>query len=168
MEQQIKLWLSGLFICGLLSGCYTFSGISIDPSVYSSYYVPNFKNNATNAAPGLEQDLAEALRLKLRSEARLQKDEINPDIEFNGTLVDYRVTSEAPRQGESVALNRLTIVLALEYIDNKDESKNWKSNFTHFENFDSNQDLSSVETDLIASITDQLMEDIFNKAFTDW
>lgn len=151
------------------SGCtVSFSGLSIDTRVYSTYFVPNFKNNATNATPGLEQDLAEALRQKLRTEARLQKDDINPDLEFNGTLVDYRVTSEAPQQGETVALNRLTIVLALEYIDNKNEENNWKSNFSHFENFSSDQDLASVEPDLIAVISDQLMEDIFNKAFTDW
>ncbi len=149
-------------------GCYSFSGITIDPAVYSTYWVPNFKNNAFNASPGLEQELAEDLRLKLRTEARLQRNDVNPDIEFIGTLVDYRVTSEAPRQGETVALNRLTIVLAVEYIDHKDESKNWKTNFTHFENFDASQDLADVEPALIESISEQLMEDIFNKAFTDW
>ena len=157
-----------ILLIALAACSISFSGLSIDPAIYSTYFVPNFKNNAPNAFPGLEQELAEALRQKLRTEARLQKDETNPDIEMNGTLVDYRVTSEAPRPGESVALNRLTLVLAIEYIDNKDEEKSWKSNFSHFENFDSNQDLSAVEADLILSITDQLMEDIFNKAFTDW
>lgn len=164
----MKRMILGLILISCLGCSISFSGLTIDPNVYKTYYVPNFKNNALNSSPGLEQELAEALRLKLRTEARLQKDDSSPDIEFNGTLVDYRVTSEAPRQGETVALNRLTIVLAVEYVDNKDEDKNWKSNFSHFENFDSDQDLSAVETDLITLITDQLMEDIFNKAFTSW
>ena len=55
-----------------------------------------------------------------------------PDIEFVGTLVDFRVTSEAPTANETTALNRLTITTAIEYVNNVEEDKGWKKNFSHF------------------------------------
>ena len=164
-----KSWilLPAVFSVALLSGCYSFKGISIEPDV-NTYYVGNFKNNAVNSPPVLPQTAAEALREKLRTETRLKQSNTAPDIEFKGTIVDFRVTSEAPKPGESTAINRLTIVTAIEYINKKKEKKGWKNNFSFFYDFPSNQSLSSVQDDAVTSILDQMMEDIFNKAFTDW
>ena len=134
MKRGVVFLLLPIFIC--LAGCYTFSGISIDPET-NTYFVGNFKNNAPNAVPGLELQMTEALVDKLNRETRLeyrQRSE-NPDIEMNGTLVDYRITSEAPQPGENVSLNRLTIVIALEYIDNQDNEKNWKIQFLSLRKF---------------------------------
>lgn len=165
---------NGLYALILLSSsvfvfnqCYSLRGISIDPAV-KTYFVSQFKSNATNAPPNLNQTFTEALKEKIRTESRLTYADTDPDIEFKGTIVDFRVSSEAPQPGETTALNRLTITTAIEYIDSKDEKKNWKSNFSFFYDFPSSQDLLSIQEDAIQVISTQMMEDIFNKAFTDW
>ncbi|MFN7119843.1 MAG: LPS assembly lipoprotein LptE [Saprospiraceae bacterium] len=156
-----------LIITVIQSGCYSLSGVSIDPSV-RTYYVEQLRNNADNAPPTLPQTMTEALKEKIRTESRLVFSEENPQIEFRGSIVDFRVTSEAPQPGEVTAINRLTIVTAIEYVNNVDNKKNWKSNFSFFYDFPSTQDLASVQETAVAAITRQMMEDIFNKAFTDW
>ena len=165
------LMIGGLCLLNIISSCYTFSGISVDYTVKKTYYVPNFQNNSLNSPPILPQTLAEALREKVRRESRLVQTDTDPDIEFIGTLVDFRVTAEAPQGGdlrESTSVNRLTIVTAIEYINHKDEEAGWKSNFSFFYDYPSTQDLSAVQDEAIEVISDQMMEDIFNKAFTDW
>lgn len=161
--------LSSLFWLGLLllNSCYSFRGISIDRNV-ATYYVENFKNNATNALPAMEQLFTESLKEKIRTDTRLIYNDETPDIEFRGTLVDFRISSEAPQPGELVAINRLTIVLGVEYINNQNEEKNWRNNFSHFFDFSSSTDFASVQDEAVEAIRLQLMEDIFNKAFTDW
>ncbi|MCB0571715.1 MAG: hypothetical protein KDC66_18220 [Phaeodactylibacter sp.] len=162
-------FLQLLFLSVLLfSGCYSFRGISIDYETVKTYYVEQFTNNALNAQPALAQRLAEDLKEKIRTESRLVLNDENPDIEFKGTIVRYDVSSEAPQPGETTALNRLTITTAIEYINNKNEDKGWKKNFSFFYDFSSSQDLSSVEDDAVSTISNQMMEDIFNAAFTDW
>ncbi len=89
-------------------------------------------------------------------------------VEFRGTLVDYRITAEAPRTGEVTAINRLTITLAVEYFNNQTDKQVWKRNFSFFYDFPSDRDFSSIESDALRTITSQLMEDIFNAAFSDW
>ncbi len=154
----------------LFSGCYSFKGISIDYSQVSTYFVERFDNNALNAQPAIAIRLTEDLKEKIRTESRLLLSEIDPDIVFEGTVVRYEVTSEAPQPGEVTAINRLTIVTAIRYINNVDESKSWekKRNFDFFFDFPTNQSLADVEDEAIRAISDQMMEDIFNAAFTDW
>ena len=166
MNKFLYLFLLGS-ITLLFSACYSFSGISIDPDV-RTYYVEQFKDNANNSVPALAQIFTEDLKEKIRTESRLIYEETNPDIEFQGSIVDFRVTSEAPQAGETTALNRLTIVTSIEYINNRNSDKGWKSNFSFFFDFSSSQDLISVQDDAVAAISAQMMEDIFNKAFTDW
>ena len=78
------------------------------------------------------------------------------------------MTAEAPAPGESSALNRLTIVTAIEYINHKDEEAGFKRNFSFFFDFPATTELASVQTDAVQTILDQLTEDIFNAAFTNW
>lgn len=170
IRQPFLLWgfLLLSVVALLVTGCYRFTGISVDYTTTKTYYVPPFKNNADDAPAGLANDMTFALTEKVRQESRLVYNDQNPDIEFVGTLVDYRITSEAPAQGERTAVNRLTIVVAVEYINNVDETKGWKSNFSFFYDWPSSESFSSVEFEATQAIIDQINEDIFNKAFTDW
>lgn len=165
-----RFWLGiVLLVVGLVSdGCYTLSGVSIDPSIYKSYWVELFVNNADNAPPTLAQEASEALKEKIRTDSRLVLNNTNPDIEFRGKVVDYVVTFEAPQPGEQASINRLRIILAVDFIDHKQENKSWKQNFQFFFDYPTTVDLASVRQQAHDVILGQIMEDIFNKTFTDW
>ncbi|MCB0636137.1 MAG: hypothetical protein KDC54_05945 [Lewinella sp.] len=160
-------WMLLTLLVLLAEGCYTLSGISI-PEEVDTYFVSQFENNALNAPPTLPIEVTEALKEKIRTTTRLTLDDTNPHIEFQGTVVDFRVTAEAPQPGEFSAINRLTIVTAVEYINHLDEEAGFRRNFSYFFDFPATQDLSSVQEQAIQEILDQIMEDIFNQAFTDW
>lgn len=160
-------------LAALLPGCYTLSGISIPEGVEKAH-VPLFTDNALSAPPTLYIDLSESLRDKVRDEARLVITDDNPDIEMKGTLVDFRVSAEGASPGNETAafakLNRLTIVVAIEYKNLLDpEDEGWKQNFSNFFDFPATQTLASVQEEAIEEILDQINEKIFNKAFAeDW
>jgi len=88
-----RLFIFAFFAVLSLSGCYTLSGISIPDNVEKAY-VPLYVENALGAPPTLYIDMTEALRNKVRDEARLEITEDDPDIEMKGTLVDFRVSAE--------------------------------------------------------------------------
>ena len=157
-----------LFLLPLLSsGCYSLSGISIDPNA-QSYYVEQFDLLADDAPPTLPQSFTEALRDRIRTQTPLKANEDEPDIKFSGSVVGWEVTSEAPQPGETTAFNRLTITVAVEYEDAIDNSRNWRKRFPFFSNFSSTENLLDVQDVLIDEITEQLIEDVFNAAFTNW
>lgn len=154
-------------LMGIMQGCYSFRGISIDPEV-NTFFVGDFEITAPNAPITISQDFAEALRDKIRLETRLTLADIDPDIEFTGAIVTYNVTALDPQPGEFTALNRLQIGVRIEYLSNKNKDDKWQQTFSFFEDFPADQNLIDVEENLISLIFDQLTEDIFNRAFSDW
>ncbi len=163
-----KVFFLSLLICLTGTGCYSFKGITI-PTDVQTFFVDNFQNNAIAAPGDISQRFAEALRTKIRNESRLVYNEQKPDLEFTGTISRFSLTPEAPQAGNTVALNKLEIVIAVDFTNNKDESKNWKNKqFSFFRTFGSDQDFISIQDGLIKDIFDQILENIFNEAFTGW
>ena len=159
-----------LALAFLFSGCYSFRGIAIDETI-RTYYVSQFENRAPNAVPTLAPDFTERLKDKVRNESRLVYTEVDPDVEFRGAITRFDVTSEAPQPGEQVAFNRLTIAVAVDYINNRtadEDQRVTKINRNFYNEFPSDQNLLDVQDELIRNITEQLVEDIFTQAFTNW
>ncbi len=169
IKNKLNYLLFAIFIASanLLSGCYTLNGFSIDPDV-NSFYVKEFVNNAENSLVTIGQSFSEVFRKKIRTDTRLFNDNTNPDIEFEGEITTFRVTSEAPQTGEQIAFNRLTIGVQVDYIHNKDESKNWQKKYSRFADFGSDENLLDVQDNLVTEISEQIVVDIFNDAFNDW
>lgn len=162
--------LSFLFL--MIGSCYSFKGISIDPNI-KSFFVQNFSfdNSANNAPPTLAVDFTERLKDKVRTETPLVLNSDAPDAEFTGRVTDYRIIPVAPKPGETVSLNRLEIRFQINYVVNKEGAEGGWDNersFSHFAEFDAEQDLLSIQDELVRQIGDQLLEDIFNAAFNNW
>lgn len=163
------LWL--LLLTLSISGCsvnkYSFQGYSISPDVHT-YFVGNFKLNAQNAPATIPQTFQEALKDKVSRESRLQYSDLNPDLEFNGTIQSFTVSAVAPKPNEQTSFNRLTIHVAVEYSNHLDSKDEWQRTFSHFADFPTDQNLLQVQDDLITIIFNQILEDIFNQAFNNW
>ena len=74
----------------------------------------------------------------------------------------------APQPGETTQFNRLTITIQIEFINNTDPEQNWKQSFNWFSDYDANENLPNVQDDLHEEIITELVENVFNKAFTNW
>jgi hypothetical protein len=163
MSRLLLLCLVGtLFI-----GCYSFQGIVIDKNV-NTYFVAQFENRAPSVVPTLAPDFTEKMKDKIRLESRLIYSDTDPDVEFRATITQFQVTSEAPQPGEQIGFNKLTISASVEYLNYVDETQNDKFNVSWYAEFGADENLLSVQDELIDQITDQLVEDIFTKAFTNW
>lgn len=166
-----KLWFC-LLIGLIFSSCYSFKGTSISTGV-ESFYVANFRNNAFNAPAEIGLLFSDKLRDKVRRESRLAYADRNSSIEFEGSVTGYSVTSVAPQNIQETglvgsSLNRLQITVQVDFINNIDEKEGWQQQFNFFQDFDSSQNLADLQNELIEVIFEQITEDIFNRAFSDW
>ncbi len=150
------------------SGCtFKLNGYSI-PVEAKTFYVGNFKLTAPNAPITITQTFAESLKDKISKESSLKYSDKDPHLEFNGTIQRYDVTSVAPQPDETTAFNRLTITISVEYTDHLNPKNQWTKSFSHFADFSSATNLLTVQDELIVTIFDQVLEDIFNQAFNNW
>ena len=159
--------LSFFFLSLIAVSCYTLKGTSV-PLDVNTFSVQQFEIKALNAPPTLSQVFTERLKTKMLNETRLSFNRDSPDVEFLGAITDYRVSSVAPQAGATTAFNQLDVVVAVEYINHKNEQKNWKSSFNRFYQFPSDANLFDKQDGYIKVINELLVEDIFKRSFEDW
>jgi hypothetical protein len=146
---------------------YSFTGASISPNVktVSIAYLPN---NAGLVVPTLSRTVTDALRDYFTSQTNLNLVDRNGDLNLDGAITQYAVQPVAIQGNETAAMNRLTIVVSIKFTNKTDPKQNWEQTFSHYQDYSSTFNLSSVQEGLIKDITDQLVQDIFNKAVVNW
>ncbi len=153
--------------CLSQSSCYSFRGVTIDPNT-KTFSVSLFVNNAQAAPPTLAQNFTEKLKDKIRNNTRLSLvNSENADLVFAGQVVGFEVVALAPQPGQVAQTNQLKIAINVELTDSKNEKGAWKQVFTFQADFPGSSQLLTVQEQLIKTITDKILEDIFNKAFTE-
>ena len=164
-----KIQVLSLLALLSLSGCgiYSFTGASI-PAEAKTVSVQYFPNHAQLVNPTLSSEFTDALRNALMNQTTLDMVESNGDLAFEGEIVDYKTTPVAITATQTAALNRLTITVNVRFINTIDETKNFETRFSHYEDYPSEQDLNSVQETLTPTIVDALVEDVFNKALVNW
>jgi hypothetical protein len=169
--KKIKLAASLLVLLIGASSCfsvhYSTSGASISPEV-KTCTVRFFQNRAPNASPYLAQQLTDKLREKIQNSTRLTMTTDGGDVYFEGEITGYEVTPQAVQSNDKAAQNRLTVTIRVRYVNTIEPKYNFDASFSRYQDFPSTQMLNQVEQQLIKTIFEELIEDVFNKAFANW
>ena len=155
--------LYGVSSCGI----YSFSGASISNEVKSVSINP-FKNVASLSPPVLSNTLTEALKDKFSSETNLMPLNSDGDLIFSGRITNYSINPFAIQTDETASKNRLSITVKVKFVNIIDEESNYDKTFSRYVDYESSQDFTSIEESLNEEIVSQLIDDIFNEAFTNW
>jgi hypothetical protein len=142
-----------VFVIIYMSSCniYSFTGASISPDI-KTVSITNFSNNALIVNPLLSSILTEKLRDRFITTSNLSPVQKNGDLSFEGTIITYNTAPIAIQANETASQNRLTVVVS----------------FSRFADYQSGLPFSSVEDELSRKVSEQLVDDIFNKAVVNW
>jgi outer membrane lipopolysaccharide assembly protein LptE/RlpB len=161
------LTISVVLTCLHACGIYSFTGATIPPEAHT-ISIQQFPNNAPLVQPMLSQLLTDALSDKFSSQTNLSQVPDNGDLAFEGFITDYRTQPVAITGDETAALNRLTISIRVSFLNRSDETQNFETTFSRYEDYESSRNLSEVEEQLMSEIIEALVQDIFNRAVVNW
>jgi Lipopolysaccharide-assembly len=163
---------SWLLAALLFSSCYTFKDISIPPEV-KTVKVNFFENKARIINPQLSQKLTDRLRQKVVGQTRLSQtnsDEAHYDV--SGYISDYNVSTSGISQGSGgrsqSSINRLNVSVHLVFKNRLDETKNFEADLSRNVDFPATQSLSQAEASITDDIVKNLVDEIFNRIFSNW
>lgn len=161
-----------ILLAVLMAGCgykvnYSLSGASIPPDA-KTFSVAYFPNNAPMVAPILSSTLTDALADKFSRQTRLMQVPEGGDFAFEGEITNYTSTTATVSSAETALQNRLTITVQVRFTNALDEKKSFNRVFSAFGDYDTNRPLQEAESALIPEIVDQLVQDIFQAAASDW
>jgi hypothetical protein len=114
--------------------------------------------------------LTEKLKDKILSQTSLKLVNGIGDVNLEGYIKDYSTQPVAVQGGTATAaLNRLSVSVHLKYSNAKDGQFDYDTDFTRYKDYTSTISAQSAEDlYLEKEIVDNLVEDIFNKAFVNW
>lgn len=165
----IPIFLITLYGCKIK---YSVSGASIALDVKTAY-VQYFINRAPLGSPKLSQLLTEKLKDKILSQTTLKIVNVvgTGDVNLEGSIESYSTQPMAVQGGNNAtaALNRLSVTIRLKYNNSKDGQYDFDTSFTRYKDYDSNMSAQSAEDQYLEKeIVDNLVDDIFNRAFVNW
>lgn len=170
----IKYLLPFVFLC-IYSSCsvnYNFTGSSV-PEEAKRIYIGEFYNVSTGGPASLSQNFNIALQEYFQRNTKLliETKPLANEPSLTGSITDYRVSiagASATATREQAATNRLTVTVKASYTNPFNEEDNFDKTFTYAAEYEADQNLSQVESQLIEEITDQLVYQIFNACFGTW
>ena len=159
------------FVAGitLFSGCtikYSLTGASTVG--LETVSIQSFQNRASLVQPGLTRTITDALIDKCKAQTNLSIVTGLGDANFEGEITDYNTKPLTVGADAQAATNRFTIRVHVKFTNSVKPENNFEQDFSRYEDYSSNQDLSAVESELTEKIIELLIEDIFNKAFVNW
>ena len=163
-----------IWILFLATGCkisYSLSGASISPEV-KTVFIDYFRNRSRVINPTLSQTFTEAMKDKFVNETGLSLNTDQGDLEFSGEVTGYDVRPLSVQKSETgrdfASMNRLTITVKVIFVNNKEHDQDFNTSFSAYFDWDSSKPVNQVENEAVKVITDQLIEDIFNKSVANW
>jgi hypothetical protein len=146
---------------------YSFSGAKVSAGA-STFSVDYFENRASIVQPTLSQELTDGLIDQVKRQTSLEYSTDVGDLIFSGEITEYSNRPLTASAANEAATNRFTITIKVVHENMVEPEKGFDQSFSRFEDYSSNLDFSSVESELSESIVELLIEDIFNKAFVTW
>ena len=140
------------------------------PEEWKVFFVEPLELNAATAPANYSAVLTESLRTGIQNNTRL-KIGSNPDqaqVQITGIITSYATSPQALTEGDNAARNRLTISANFTIITPTQGLEKMTVTSTRFADYDSNQNLSDVENDLIEEINKLIVQDVINKLSSNW
>lgn len=165
-----------LLLVTVLTSCWpskvSFVDGTMDPCI-KLFYMSVLENNSPNAPINYPTELTEAVKTGIQNNTRLLiTDEANnPQVIIEGAVTNYLITPVVLQEGDNSLKNRLTISAQFKiYMTCKEENidEEMALTSTRFVDYDSNQDISSLETQLLSEINTQIVQDVINKLLSNW
>lgn len=149
---------------------YSFKDTAPIPQEVKTFRVNYLENKAQYVNPQLSPQLTEKLKQKIISTTRLRQtnnDDAHYDI--SGYVSSYFTSTSGISSGNA-ATNRLTVGFHLNFRNTlvTDGTKNIEADITRTFDFNANLSLAQAEASLNSEIVKNVVDEIFNKIFSNW
>lgn len=152
----------------LLSGCYTFKDVSIQPAEAKTARVNYIENRAPYINPQLGPQLTDKLRQKINNQTRLTMIQgEDAHYEISAVITNYSVSTSGISD-QQAATNRLTVTVHIEFENRLDDKLSFEADVTRNFDFNANLSLQQAEAQQSDEIIKNMTDEIFNRIFSNW
>ena len=171
----IKKAVGGTLLAGMLAvviSCsisYKFSGGNINYDKVKTISIADFPIKSDYVYAPLATKFNEDLKDIFIRQTRLQLVNHNADLEITGEITGYNQYNQAVSADGYSSETKLTITVNVNFVNNTNHAEDFDNQqFTAFRTYDSRELLTAVQDKLIAEMTKEITDQIFNATVANW
>ena len=92
----------------------------------------------------------------------------NGDLKLEGEIIRYDQRNKGVSSDGHSSMVELSMTVNVRYTNNVNHKEDFEQQFTATSSYDSNLSLNSVQDELVAEMTKNICEQIFNAAVANW
>lgn len=146
---------------------YSFTGTTLSSDL-KTITIQNVVMGTAGGPANLTLTFTEKLKEYYQRNTSLKLKPNDADLLLESTIVGYELTPVSATSSDKAALNRLTIRVEVRFVNAKKEEENFEKEFSFYQDFPQEQNLSQVESSLVPKIIDQLVLNIFTDTAAQW
>lgn len=156
----------------LLAACtvsYKFNGSSINYDKVKSISFENFPNRSAAFVWGpMESMFNTALQDKYMQQTRLKQVRQNGDLQLSGEITNYDAYNKGVGSDGYSTMAELKMTVNVRYVNNTNHAEDFEQQFSASREYNSTQQLSAVQEELVDQMIDEIVEQIFNATVANW
>ena len=156
----------------LLAACtvsYKFNGASINYDKVKTISFDNFPNRSAAFVWGpMESMFNTALQDSYMRQTRLKQIRQGGDLELSGEITNYDAYNKGVGSDGFSTMAELRMTVNVRFVNNTNHTEDFERQFSASREYNTSQQLSAVQEDLVDQMIDEIVDQIFNATVANW
>lgn len=155
----------------LMSGCsisYSLNGASIDYNKTKTITIETFTNRAAYQWAPMAPMFNTTISDKYNNQTKLRQVRRDGDLVLSGEITTYDQTNKSIAADGYSSMVQLRMSVKVKFTNNKNHEDDFDRSFSASREYDSSQQLSAVQEELVQQMIDDIVDQVFNATVAKW
>ena len=172
MKQGVLKTVIALFASALLmQGCtisYKLNQASIDYTTTKTFSVESFTNRASYQWAPMAPMFNTTISDRYNNQTKLRQVRRDGDLLLSGEITSYDQTNKSISADGYSSMVQLKMTVKVKFTNNKKHEDDFERSFSASREYDSSQQLSAVQEELVQQMIDDIVDQVFNATVAKW
>ena len=168
---RLKTVLFVLMSVYLMSGCkvsYSLTGASIDYNKTKTITIETFSNRAAYQWAPMAPMFNTTISDRYNNQTKLRQVRRDGDLLLSGEITSYDQTNKSISADGYSSMVQLKMTVKVKFTNNKKHEDDFERSFSASREYDSSQQLSAVQEELVQQMIDDIVDQVFNATVAKW
>lgn len=155
----------------LLSAChvsYKFNGASIDYTKVKTIQITDFPIRSSYVWGPMSSIFNNQLKDRYANNTRLIQVKRNGDLKIEGEIISYTQRNKSVSSEGYSSQTELALTVNVRFVNTTNHQEDFERQFTATSTYETTQNLSSVQEELVTQMCKELTDQIFNATVAQW
>ena len=157
-----------VFLCTACSVSYKFNGASIDYEKTKTIQIDNFPLRSAYVWAPMQSIFQNKLTDLYATQTKLRLVKKNGDLQLAGEITGFDQYNKGISSDGYSSQVQLKMTVNVRFVNNKNHNEDFERQFSATTEYDSSQQLTSVQEDLVTQMVKDITDQIFNTTVANW